>query len=99
MFAKASKRPLTRLARSCSQVDLSPLKRGEVKTSNLLHLSEFEFNRRCAAEDRDCDLHARAAFVDFFHGTVERRERAVGHAHLLADLERDRGLGPVDAFL
>jgi hypothetical protein len=35
-------------------------------SSNLLHLREFEFDRRRASEDRDRDLHARAAFVDFY---------------------------------
>src|SRR3954465_13139425 len=67
--------------------------------SELLDLSEFELDRRGAAEDRHRDLHARAALVDLFHRAVERREWAIRHAPLLADLEGDRGLRPLDAFL
>ena len=37
--------------------------------------------------------------VDLFHHAVERSERAVRHAHLLADFKRDRRLRPLDAFL
>src|ERR1700759_3763197 len=33
--------------------------------SDLLDLTEFQLDRRCAAEDRHSDLHARAPFVDF----------------------------------
>src|SRR3954451_15302932 len=69
------------------------------RSLKLLDLSEFELDRRGAAEDRHRDLHARAALVDLFHCAVERREWTVGDAHLLANLEGDRGLRPLDAFL
>src|ERR1700688_3669898 len=67
--------------------------------SDLLDLSELQFDGRGAAEDRDCDLHARARLVDFLDHTGERRERSVRHAHILADLERHRRLRPFHAFL
>src|SRR5262245_20999996 len=65
----------------------------------LLHLSEFQFDRRSAAEDRHSYLHARAALVDFLDDTVEGSEWSIRHAHLLSDFERNRGLRPLDAFL
>src|SRR6185295_14959908 len=65
----------------------------------LLDLPEFELNRRRAAEDRDRNFQPRPRLVHFLDGSVERREWAVGHAHLLAHLERDRGLRPLDSFL
>src|SRR3954465_6090485 len=65
----------------------------------LLDLSKLQFDRGRAAEDRNRDLDARAAFVDLLDGAVERRERTVRHADLLAHLERDRRLRPVDALL
>src|SRR5262249_680964 len=68
-------------------------------TLELLDLAELQIDLGGTAEDRYRDLEARAAVVDLLDGTVERRERTVRHAHLLADLERDRGLGPLDAFL
>src|SRR4029077_12251567 len=58
-----------------------------VVSLQLLHLPEFQLHRRGAAEDRDRDLEARAALVDFLHRAVERGERAVGDADLLADFE------------
>src|SRR5215212_8616157 len=65
----------------------------------LLDLRKFQFDRRRAAEDRNRDLDARAAFVDLLDGAVERGERTIRNANLLADLERDRRLRPVDALL
>src|SRR3974390_1360830 len=55
--------------------------------SDLLDLTEFQFDRRRAAEDRNRDLHARARLVDFLDHTGERRERTVRHAHVFADLD------------
>src|SRR3954451_12370584 len=60
----------------------------------LLDLSKLQFDRGRAAEDRNRDLDARAAFVDLLDGAVERGERAVRNTHLLADLERKRRLRP-----
>src|SRR5262249_20569190 len=70
-----------------------------VTRSKFFDLTEFQFDRGRAAEDRHRDLHARTVFVHFLDHAVERRERAVGHTHLLADLERDRRLRTIDAFL
>src|SRR5215211_5921440 len=77
---------------------VASLMRG-LRTSQLLHLSELELDRRRPAEDRHRDLHARAAVVDLLDDAVERGEWAVGHAHLLAHLERYRRLRPLDPFL
>ena len=44
-------------------------------------------------------LSRRLLLVDFLDDAVERGERAVGDPHLLADLEGDRRLRPLDAFL
>src|ERR1700757_4373402 len=60
--------------------------------SDLLDLTEFQFDRRGAAEDRHRNLHARTRLVDFLHHARERCEGAVGHAHILANLKRHRGL-------
>src|SRR6202140_1370504 len=67
--------------------------------SDLLDLTEFQFDRRGASEDRHRDLHARARLVDFLDHAGERCERAVGHAHILADLERNRRLRAFHPFL
>src|SRR5687768_17760487 len=68
-------------------------------SSEFLHLRELQFHRRRAAEDRDRHLQPRAGVVDLLHGAVKRGERPVGDAHLLADLERYRGLRTLDALL
>src|SRR5436190_13025007 len=65
----------------------------------LLDLRKFQLDRRGAAEDRNRDLDARAAFVDLLDSAVERGERTVRDADLFADLERDRRLRPIDALL
>src|SRR6266702_6457387 len=65
----------------------------------LFHLPEFQFDRGGAAEDRDRDLHPRAALVDLLDSAVERGKRAVGHADLLAHFEGYRGFWPFDALL
>src|SRR6478609_2456328 len=75
-----------------------PWPSASISSSDLLDLRVFQLDRRGAAEDGDGDLEAGAAFVDLFHRAVEGGEGAVGHAHLLADLELDRGLGPLDAI-
>src|SRR5438270_5889803 len=67
--------------------------------SDLLDLRIFELDRRGAAEDRDRDLDPRLLLVDLLDHAVERGERAVGDPDLLADLEGDRGLRPLDPFL
>src|ERR1051326_5034542 len=67
--------------------------------SDLLHLRVLELDRRRAAEDRDRDLDARLLLVDLLDHAVERGEGEIGDPHLLAHLESDRGLWPLDAFL
>src|SRR5882724_4805210 len=66
---------------------------------DLLHLPEFQFDRRWPAENAHRDLDARARVVDLLDGAVEGRERAVRDPDLLADLEGDRRLRPIDALL
>src|SRR5947208_396024 len=67
--------------------------------SDLLDLTVFEFYWSGTTEDRDGDLQAGADLVDFLDMAVERGERPVRNAHLLADLEGDRRLRALDAFL
>ena len=67
--------------------------------ADLLHLSELQLHRCRAAEDRDCNLEARALLVDLFDVSLERCERPIGDLDLLTDFERDGGLGPLDAVL
>src|SRR4051794_35191129 len=66
-------------------------------TSDLLHLPIFELDRGGPAEDGDGDLEAGARIVDFLDGAVERGERAIRDADLLADLEADGWLRPLHA--
>ena len=66
--------------------------------SELFDLTVFEFDRRGAAENGHRHLEAGAALVDFLDHAVERRERAVRDANLLADLEADRRLGMIDTL-
>src|SRR6202035_1712234 len=78
----------------------SPRTRGEVnRKSDLLDLTEFQFDGRGASEDRHRDLDARTPLVDFLDHTGERRKRPIGHPHILADLERYRRLRAFHAFL
>ena len=65
----------------------------------LLDLTELEFDRRGATEDRHRDLHARTGIVHFLDSAVERRKRAVRDADLLAHFERDRRLRAIHALL
>src|SRR5262245_59467355 len=88
-----------RTARLCQFIGIARISPAITASLKLLHLSEFQFNRRSAAEDRYGDLHARAAFVDFLDNTVEGSERSIRHAHLFADFERNRRLRSLDAFL
>ncbi len=76
-----------------------PCLQNRPRSNTLLDLPEFQFDRRRAAEDRHRDLDARAALVDLLDGAVERSERPVRDADLLADFERHRRLRPVDALL
>src|SRR3954447_17009900 len=69
------------------------------EASYLLHLPEFQLDRRRPAENAHRDLDARARVVDLLDSAVEGRERAVRDPDLLADLEGDRRLRPIDAFL
>src|SRR5215475_13876595 len=66
---------------------------------DLLHLPEFQLNRRRPAENAHRDLDARARIVDLLDGTIEGRERAIRDADLLTHLEGHRRLRPVDTFL
>src|SRR6267142_6579061 len=66
---------------------------------DLLDLREFQLDWSGAAEDRHCHFQARPVFVHFFYRAVERGERPIRDTHLLPDLECDRGLGPLSAFL
>src|SRR3546814_3471390 len=59
--------------------------------SSDLDLAVFQLHRGGATEDRHRHLEAGALFVDFLHHARERRERAIGHTHLLAHFEGDRG--------
>src|SRR5271170_309712 len=80
-----------------SEPDVTPSRReGGIFGSDLLDLAEFEIDRGGAAEDRHCDLDARAGLVDFLDDAVERSEGSVGHPHVFADLEPDRRLRPLD---
>src|SRR3546814_6391150 len=79
----------------CSS-DLGPGRRNPLQ---LLDLRVLQLDRRRAPEDRHRDLEARALLVDLLDQAVERGEGAVGHPHLLADLEHDRRLRPLDALL
>src|SRR4051812_6970019 len=72
--------------------------KGRERSGGLFDLVVFELDGGGAAEDRDGDAQAGAFLVDLFHRAVEAGERAVGDAHLLADLELDGGLGPFHAF-
>src|SRR3954447_24261221 len=69
------------------------------RSGDFLDLTEFQFDRRRAAEDRHCDLHARARLVDFLDDAGERCERTIGHTHVLADFEGDRRFRPLHALL
>src|SRR5216683_2418930 len=69
-------------------------------TSALLDLIALQFDRRDAVEDRYCDLEAAARHrVDFLHGAMKARKRAAGNADLLAHLEGNGRLRPLDALL
>src|SRR5262245_30575318 len=65
----------------------------------LLHLGVFQLHRGSAAEDRYGDLEPALFLIHFLDQAVERGERPVGDAHLLADFEDHRPLRPLDAFL
>src|SRR6266705_452482 len=67
--------------------------------SHLLDLRVFELDRGRPAKDRHRDLDPRLLLVDLLDDAVERGERPVRDAHLLADLEDDRRLRPLDALL
>src|SRR5262249_50124721 len=69
------------------------------RSLELLDLSIFKLDRSGPTENRHSDLEPRALLVDLFDEPVERSERPVGDAHLLADFEGDRRLWPLHAFL
>jgi len=91
-FHAFGEEPLTRLPPRGSQPFMPFAARTRAparRASDLLDLPVFEFHRRRTTEDRHLDLEAGTLFVDFLHGSVERRERTVGHTDLLADFEGD----------
>src|SRR5262245_23990063 len=65
----------------------------------LLHLPHLELHPGWPAEDRNRDLEPGAPVVDLLDHAVEGGERSFRDPHLLAHLEGDRGLRPLDAFL
>src|SRR5690349_4282866 len=67
--------------------------------SDFFDLSVLKVHRRRATKDRNLDLEARTLFIDILNNAVERGERTVGYANLLADLERDRRLRTIDTIL
>ena len=86
--------------RAITHADLTlPAGPAAIFGSALLDLAEIQFDRHGAAEDRNLHLEPRALLIDFLDEAVERGERTIGNADLLADLEGDRGLRPLDAFL
>src|SRR5713101_4087619 len=74
-------------------------KGGWKRTLALLDLAELQFDRRGAAEDRHRDLEAGPRLIDLLHDAIEGRERAIRHPDLLAHLEGNRRLRPLDALL
>src|SRR6266446_10466061 len=67
--------------------------------SALLDLTEFQLDRRGAAKDRHCDLEAGPRLIDLLHDAIEGCERAIRDPDLLAHLEGNRRLRPLDALL
>src|SRR5690606_17964123 len=67
--------------------------------SDLFDLTVFELHRSGTPENRNFHLEARALLVDFLDDARKARERPVRHPDVLADLEADGRLGPVDALL
>src|SRR4051812_12011570 len=67
--------------------------------SDLLDLSVFQFDRGGTAEDRDGDLEPGLLLVHFLDHAGEGGEGAIGDPDLLAHLEGDGGLRPLNAFL
>src|SRR5436190_7650587 len=68
-------------------------------SGDLLDLAELQLHRRRPAEDRHAHLEARPLLVHLLDVTLEGGEGAVGHPHLLADLEGHHRLGPLHALL
>src|SRR4051812_42370161 len=87
---------VSREGRASSRV--RPLGQMADGSGGLFDLRVFQVHRGGAAEDGDGDAKARTLLVDAFHNAVEGGERAVGDLHLLAEIEGDGGLGPLDAF-
>src|SRR5215467_6207752 len=69
------------------------------KLLRLLHLPEFELDRRRPPEDRHRHAQLRLVVVDVLDGAVKIGERAFAHPHRLADLEQHLGLGLLHALL
>jgi hypothetical protein len=59
---------------------------------------KLQFNWSGPSENRDRDAQAALLVVHVFHGALEVGERAVLHAHHLADLEQHLGLGLLHAL-
>src|SRR6185436_7435152 len=66
--------------------------------SGLLDLTELQLDRGRASKNRDRDAQAALLVVHVFDRALEIRERAVLHAHHLADLEQHLGLGLLHAL-
>ena len=76
--------------------------RSHVRTTHLTllcYLREFQFDRRCAAKDRDRHLEALVLFVNFFDHAVEIFERTVVDFNFLTDLKVDQRAWRFFAFL
>src|ERR1043165_4132228 len=65
---------------------------------SFFHLAEFELHGSRAAENRDRHAQAALLVVDVLHRSLEVGERAVLHAHHLADLEQHLALGLLHAL-
>ena len=66
--------------------------------SDLLDLTVFQLDRRCAAENRDCNFEAGAGLVDFLDDTAKGSKRTIRDADILADLEHDGRLRTINTL-
>src|SRR5690606_38095771 len=69
-----------------------------VEVSGLFDLTEIEFHRCRAAEDRDRYAHLAFLVVDVFNVAVEIRERTFLDANHFAHFKEDLGPGFLDTF-
>jgi hypothetical protein len=73
---------------------LAPQFTGSRTALALLHLAEFQLDRRGAAENRHHDLQPGACFIDLLDNTIEGREGTIQDTDLLTYLEGNRRLRP-----